>query len=191
MEKSPKPTVGPRPQQRGGARNENKDQHRINTQIRAREVRLVGDNVEQGVYSIQEALRMADELELDLIEISPNAEPPVCKILDYQKYLYQQKKRQKEQKAKAAKVVVKEIRFGPQTDDHDYNFKLKHAIEFLKEGAKVKAYVFFKGRSILFKEQGEVLLLRFVNDLEEYGKADNMPVLEGKRMIIMISPKKK
>ena len=190
MDNKPKPTGG-RLQQRGGARNENKDQHRINTQIRAREVRLVGDNVEQGVYSIQEALRMANELELDLIEISPNAEPPVCKILDYQKYLYQQKKRQKEQKAKAAKVVVKEIRFGPQTDDHDYNFKLKHAIEFLKEGAKVKAYVFFKGRSILFKEQGEVLLLRFVNDLEEYGKAENMPVLEGKRMIIMITPKKK
>ncbi|MBE6306357.1 MAG: translation initiation factor IF-3 [Bacteroidaceae bacterium] len=191
MDNKPKPAGGQRPQQRGGARNENKDQHRINTQIRAREVRLVGDNVEQGVYSLQEALRMADELELDLIEISPNAEPPVCKILDYQKYLYQQKKRQKEQKAKAAKVVVKEIRFGPQTDDHDYNFKLKHAIEFLKEGAKVKAYVFFKGRSILFKEQGEVLLLRFVNDLEEYGKAENMPVLEGKRMIIMITPKKK
>ena len=189
MDNKPKPTGG-RPQQRGGARNENKDQHRINTQIRAREVRLVGDNVEQGVYSIQEALRMADELELDLIEISPNAEPPVCKILDYQKYLYQQKKRQKEQKAKAAKVVVKEIRFGPQTDDHDYNFKLKHAIEFLKEGAKVKAYVFFKGRSILFKEQGEVLLLRFANDLEEYGKVDQMPVLEGKRMTIFISPKK-
>ncbi len=191
MEKKPKPTVVPRPQQRNGARNENKEQHRTNNQIRAREVRLVGDNVEQGVYSLQEALRIADELELDLIEISPTAEPPVCKILDYQKFLYQQKKRQKEQKAKAAKVVVKEIRFGPQTDDHDYNFKLKHAIEFLKEGAKVKAYVFFKGRSILFKEQGEVLLLRFVNDLEDYGKADNMPVLEGKRMIIMISPKKK
>lgn len=191
MENKPKQTGVPRPQKQRGGRNENKDQHRINTQIRAREVRLVGDNVEQGVYSLQEALRLADDLELDLIEISPNAEPPVCKILDYQKYLYQQKKRQKEQKAKAAKVVVKEIRFGPQTDDHDYNFKLKHAVEFLKEGAKVKAYVFFKGRSILFKEQGEVLLLRFVNDLEEYGKAENMPVLEGKRMIIMITPKKK
>lgn len=191
MDNKPKPTGGMRQQQRQGGRNENKDQHRINNHIRAREVRLVGDNVEQGVYSLQEALRIADEMELDLIEISPNAEPPVCKILDYQKYLYQQKKRQKEQKAKAAKIVVKEIRFGPQTDDHDYNFKLKHAVEFLKEGAKVKAYVFFKGRSILFKEQGEVLLLRFVNDLEEYGKAENMPVLEGKRMIIMITPKKK
>jgi len=154
-------------------------------------VRLVGDNVEAGIYSIQEALRMAQEQELDLVEISPTAEPPVCKILDYQKFLYQQKKRQKEQKAKSTKVVVKEIRFGPQTDDHDYNFKLKHAIGFLQEGAKVKAYVFFKGRSILFKEQGEVLLLRFANDLEEYGKVDQMPLLEGKRMTIMLSPKKK
>ena len=163
----------------------------INEQIRAREVRLVGDNVETGVYSIAEALRIADDQGLDLIEISPNAEPPVCKILDYQKFLYQQKKRLKEQKAKSTKVVVKEIRFGPQTDDHDYNFKLKHAVGFLKEGAKVKAYVFFKGRSILFKEQGEVLLLRFANDLEEYGKVEQMPVLEGKRMILMISPKKK
>ena len=151
----------------------------------------MGDNVETGVYSIQEALKMAEEQELDLVEISPTAQPPVCKILDYQKFLYQQKKRQKEQKAKATKVVVKEIRFGPQTDDHDYNFKLKHAIGFLQEGAKVKAYVFFKGRSILFKEQGEVLLLRFANDLEEYGKVDQMPLLEGKRMIIMLSPKKK
>ncbi|MEE0978409.1 MAG: translation initiation factor IF-3 [Muribaculaceae bacterium] len=163
----------------------------MNERIRAREVRIVGDNVENGVYTIQEALRMADEMGLDLIEISPTAQPPVCKILDYQKFLYQQKKRQKEQKAKATKVVVKEIRFGPQTDDHDYNFKLKHAISFLQEGSKVKAYVFFKGRSILFKEQGEVLLLRFANDLEEYGKVEQMPLLEGKRMIIMLSPKKK
>ena len=170
---------------------ENKDQHAINEQIRAREVRLVGDNVEQGVYPIAEALRIADEMDLDLIEISPNAEPPVCRVLDYQKFLYQQRKRLKEQKAKSTKVVVKEIRFGPQTDDHDYNFKLKHAQGFLNEGAKVKAYVFFKGRSILFKEQGEVLLLRFANDLEEYGKVEQMPVLEGKRMILMISPKKK
>ncbi|MDE5573382.1 MAG: translation initiation factor IF-3 [Muribaculaceae bacterium] len=168
-----------------------KDQHAINDRIRAKEVRLVGDNVENGIYPIQQALNIADELGLDLIEISPTAEPPVCKILDYQKYLYQQKKRQKEQKAKATKVVVKEIRFGPQTDDHDYNFKLKHAISFLQEGSKVKAYVFFKGRSILFKEQGEVLLLRFANDLEEYGKVEQMPLLEGKRMIIMITPKKK
>lgn len=162
----------------------------INEQIRAREVRLVGDNVTPGIYSIHDALHQAEELELDLVEISPTAEPPVCKILDYQKYLYQQKKKQKEIKAKATKVVIKEIRFGPQTDDHDYNFKLRHAIGFLQEGAKVKAYVFFKGRSILFKEQGEVLLLRFANDLEEYGKLDQMPVLEGKRMTIMLSPKK-
>ena len=136
-------------------------------------------------------MRIADELELDLVEISPNAAPPVCKIVDYQKFLYQQKKREKEQKAKAAKVVVKEIRFGPQTDNHDYEFKLKHAKGFLEEGAKVKAYVFFKGRSILFKEQGEILLLRFANDLEEFAKVDSMPVLEGKRMILMLSPKKK
>ena len=163
----------------------------INEHIRAREVRLVGDNVTVGIYSIHEALKIAEDLELDLVEISPNAEPPVCKVLDYQKYLYQQKKKAKEIKAKSTKIVVKEIRFGHQTDDNDYNFKLKHAIGFLQEGAKVKAYVFFKGRSILFKEQGEVLLLRFANDLEDYGKVEQMPVLEGKRMIIMLSPKKK
>lgn len=151
----------------------------------------MGDNVEQGVFSLEKALQIADELELDLVEISPNAEPPVCKVIDYQKFLYQQKKREKELKSKQVKVVVKEIRFGPQTDDHDYEFKLRHAIEFLKEGAKIKAFVFFKGRSILFKEQGEVLLLRFANDLEEYGKVDQMPLLEGKRMIITLSPKKK
>ena len=135
-------------------------------------------------------MRIADHLELDLVEISPNAVPPVCKIVDYQKFLYQQKKRDKEQKAKSTRIVVKEIRFGPQTDDHDYNFKLKHAIEFLKDGNKVKAYVFFKGRSILFKEQGEVILSRFATDLEEYGKPDKLPQLEGKRMIINFSPKK-
>jgi len=167
-----------------------KDQYRINERIRVREVRLVGENIETGVYTLQEALRIADDLSLDLVEISPNADPPVCKITDYQKFVYQQKKRQKEQKAKSVKVIVKEIRFGPQTDDHDYNFKLKHAISFLKEGAKVKAYVFFKGRSILFKDQGEVLLLRFANDLEDYGKVEMMPALEGKRMSIMFSPKK-
>lgn len=193
MEK--KPFNGPQPNRNNGGQRRGdknaKDPYMINDQIRAREVRLVGDNVEIGVYSIAEALKIADEQGLDLIEISPNAEPPVCKILDYQKFLYQQKKRLKEQKAKSTKVIVKEIRFGPQTDDHDYNFKLKHALGFLKEGAKVKAYVFFKGRSILFKEQGEVLLLRFANDLEEYGKVEQMPVLEGKRMILMISPKKK
>ena len=141
--------------------------------------------------SIQDALRLADSMELDLVEISPSADPPVCRIVDYQKFLYQQKKKQKEIKLKSTKVVVKEIRFGPNTDDHDYNFKLKHAIKFLEEGAKVKAYVFFKGRSILFKEQGEVLLLRFANDLEEYGKPDQLPKLEGKRMIVSFSPKPK
>ncbi len=183
---SSRPRPGQRPQHGQGKQNP----HAINEQIRANEVRLVGDNVEQGIYPIDKALRIAHELELDLIEISPNAEPPVCRVLDYQKFLYQQKKRLKEQKAKAAKVVVKEIRFGPQTDDHDYNFKVKHAIGFLKEGSKVKAYVFFRGRSILFKEQGEVLLLRFANDLEEYGKVEMMPVLEGKRMTIMLTPLK-
>jgi len=167
-----------------------KDQYRINEKIRTREVRLVGDNVEQGVFPIVEALKIAEELNLDLIEISPNAVPPVCRILDYQKFIYQQKKRQKEQKAKSVKIVVKEIRFGPQTDDHDYNFKLKHAKSFLEEGAKVKAYVFFKGRSILFKEQGEVLLLRFADDLEDYAKVEQLPALEGKKMIIMLTPKK-
>jgi translation initiation factor IF-3 len=141
--------------------------------------------------NLSDALRLADEMELDLVEISPNADPPVCKIVDYQKFLYQQKKKQKEIKANAAKIVVKEIRFGPNTDDHDYNFKLKHAINFLEEGAKVRAYVFFKGRSILFKDQGEKLLARFVSDLDEYGKVDQTPRLEGKRMIIILSPKKK
>ena len=183
--------AGSRPPFQGPRMPRKEEPYAINDRIRAREVRVVGDNVENGVYPIQQALKMADELELDLVEISPTAQPPVCKILDYQKFLYQQKKRLKEQKAKATKVVVKEIRFGPQTDDHDYNFKLKHAQSFLQEGSKVKAYVFFKGRSILFKEQGEVLLLRFANDLEELGKVEQMPVLEGKRMIIMISPKKK
>ncbi len=187
----PRPS-GPRPQQaRRDPRQTKQAPNNINEFIRAREVRLVGDNVTPGIYSIQEARKIADELELDLVEISAQADPPVCKILDYQKFLYQQKKKAKEIKAKSTKVVVKEIRFGPQTDDHDYNFKLKHAIGFLQEGAKVKAYVFFKGRSILFKEQGEVLLLRFASDLEEYGKVEQMPVLEGKRMIIMFSPKKK
>ena len=181
----------PRPgQQRGRGGDRRNDPYVINERIRAREVRLVGDNVEQGIYPIQQALRLAEQQELDLVEISPNAEPPVCRIIDYQKFLYQQKKRQKEQKQKATKVVVKEIRFGPQTDAHDYQFKLKHAQEFLEEGNKVRAYVFFRGRSILFKEQGEVLLLRFANDLEEYGKVEQMPVLEGKRMIIMLTPKK-
>jgi translation initiation factor IF-3 len=173
-------------------KNDLKGQYRINEQIRAKEVRIVGDDdIEPKVYSIFEAVKMAQERELDLVEISPNAQPPVCRIIDYSKFLYQQKKRAKEQKAKQVKVNVKEIRFGPQTDDHDYNFKLKHAKGFLEDGDKVKAYVFFKGRSILFKEQGEVLLLRFANDLEDYAKVDQLPVLEGKRMIISLSPKKK
>jgi len=165
--------------------------HRINNRITARTVRVVGDDIEPRIMSIQEALKLADEKELDLVEISPNADPPVCKIIDYQKFLYQQKKKQKELKAKATKIVVKEIRFGPNTDEHDYNFKLKHAIKFLEEGAKVRAYVFFKGRSILFSEQGEVLLLRFANDLEEYGKVEQLPKLEGKRMFLTVTPKKK
>lgn len=151
----------------------------------------MGEGIDQQVMSIQEAIKLADEMELDLVEISPTADPPVCKIVDYQKFLYQLKKKQKEMKANATKIVVKEIRFGPNTDEHDYNFKLKHALKFLEEGSKVRAYVFFKGRSILFKEQGEVLLLRFANDLEEYGKVEQLPRLEGKRMIISIAPKKK
>ena len=167
-----------------------KFQYRVNGQIRAREVRIVGDDVESVVMPTSKALQMAEQKGLDLVEISPNAQPPVCRMIDYSKFLYQQKKRQKELKAKQVKVEVKEIRFGPQTDEHDYNFKLKHAKEFLSDGDKVKAYVFFRGRSILFKEQGEVLLLRFANDLEEYGKVEQMPVLEGKRMIIFIAPKK-
>lgn len=174
------------------AKNDLKGQYRINEQIRAKEVRIAGDEgIEAQVVPIFQALKMAEERELDLVEISPNAQPPVCRIIDYSKFLYQQKKRQKEQKAKQVKVNVKEIRFGPQTDDHDYNFKLKHAKGFLEDGDKVKAYVFFKGRSILFKEQGEVLLLRFANDLEDFAKVDQMPVLEGKRMTIFLSPKKK
>ncbi|NLO72090.1 MAG: translation initiation factor IF-3 [Porphyromonadaceae bacterium] len=165
--------------------------HRINEKIRGvKEVRLVGDNVEQGIVSFQEAMRIADDLELDLVEISATVSPPVCRIIDYQKFLYHQRKREKENKAKSSRIEVKEIRFGPQTDDHDYNFKLKHAVKFLQDGDKVKAFVFFKGRSILFKEQGEEILLRFANDLEEYAKVDQLPKLEGKRMIIMLSPKK-
>ena len=155
-------------------------------------MRVVGESIEgQGVMSIQDALKLADDQELDLVEISPQADPPVCKIIDYQKFLYQQKKKQKEMKAKAAKIVVKEIRFGPNTDEHDYNFKLKHAQSFLQEGAKVKAFVFFKGRSILYKEQGEILLLRLANDLEELGKVEQLPKLEGKRMSVLLTPKGK
>jgi len=151
---------------------------------------LVGDNVEIGVYRTSKALAIAKEQELDLVEISPKANPPVCKVIDYKKFLYEQKKREKAQKANAVKVVVKEIRFGPNTDDHDYEFKKKHAIKFLQDGAKVKAYVFFKGRSIIFKDQGQILLLRLAQDLEDYGKLEGMPKLMGKRMTIFIQPKK-
>ena len=167
-----------------------KSQYRVNEQIRARDVRIVGDDIESQVMSTRDALHLAEQKGVDLVEISPNAEPPVCRLIDYSKFIYQQKKRQKEMKAKQVKIDVKEIRFGPQTDDHDYNFKLKHAMGFLSDGDKVKAYVFFRGRSILFKEQGEVLLLRFAQDLEEYGKVESMPVLEGKRMTMFIAPKK-
>jgi translation initiation factor IF-3 len=171
-------------------KNDNmKNQYRVNEQIRVREVRIVGDG-DSTVVSTREALDMARNQGVDLVEISPNANPPVCRLIDYSKFLYQQKKRQKEMKAKQVKVEVKEIRFGPQTDEHDYQFKLKHAKEFLQEGNKVRAYVFFRGRSILFKEQGEVLLLRFANDLEEFGKVEGMPSLEGKKMFLYLAPKK-
>ena len=165
------------------------NQHRVNEQIRVREVRIVGDDGSM-VVPTRQALDMARQQGVDLVEISPNANPPVCRIIDYSKFLYQQKKRAKEMKAKQVKQEVKEIRFGPQTDDHDYNFKLKHAKEFLTEGNKGRAYVFFRGRSILFKEQGEVLLLRFANDLEECGKVEQMPSLEGKKMFLYLAPKK-
>ena len=187
----PKPQ-GPNPQQRRDDRDnrgKEKDQHRINEQIDADKVRLTGDNVTPGIYSIAEALRIAERQEMDLVEIAAQANPPVCRVIDYQKFCYQQKKKAKEIKAKAAKIVVKEIRFGPQTDDHDFNFKLRHAMDFLADGAKVKAYVFFRGRSILFKEQGEAILNRFVDELVDYGKLEGKPVLEGKRMIIMLQPK--
>jgi len=153
-------------------------------------VRLVGDNVETGIYQLRDAQALAEEQELDLVEISPKANPPVCKIMDYKKYLYEQKKKQKEIKAKTAKIVVKEIRLGPNIDDHDFNFKLKHAIKFLQDGAKVKVDVFFKGRSIIYKDKGEFVLLRFAQELEEYGKVEKLPKLEGKRMIMIIAPKK-
>ena len=170
--------------------NKLKVTYRVNAQIRVPQVRIVGDGIESQVVSISRALQMADDMGVDLVEISPNAEPPVCRLIEFTKFIYQQKKHAKEVKAKQVKVEVKEIRFGPQTDDHDYEFKLKHAKGFLSEGDKVKAYVFFKGRSILFKEQGEVLLLRFAQDLEDYGKVESMPTLDGKRMTMYIAPKK-
>mgnify|MGYP001187131996 CR=1 FL=1 len=165
------------------------EQHRINQNIKIAEVRLVGENVEQGVYETREALELAKDQELDLVEISPKAVPPVCRIIDYKKFLYQQKKKQKEIKSKTVKVVVKEIRFGPNTDEHDFKFKLNHAKKFLEEGSKVKAYVFFKGRTIVFKDRGEILLLKFAQELEEIGKVEMLPKMEGKKMNMMLAPK--
>ncbi len=189
----PKPTYPPKPRpQQGPQGKQQQGEHRINSQITAPQVRVVSDELEGAqVMAIRDAIALADQMEMDLIEISPKADPPVCRIADYQKFLYQQKKKAKEIKAKQTKVVIKEIRFGPQTDDHDYNFKLRHAQNFLQEGAKVKAYVFFRGRSIVFSEQGQILLLRFATDLEEYGKVEMMPKLEGKRMTMMLAPKPK
>lgn len=174
--------------QRGGQKKD--DPHRINERITSPMVRVVGENVDNEIHSIKDALRLADELGLDLVEISPNANPPVCKLMDYKKFLFDQKKKQKEIKAKATKVVVKEIRLGPQTDDHDFEFKLNHAKRFLEEGAKVKVDVFFHGRSIAYKEQGEIILLKFAQALQDFGKLEAMPKLEGKRMIMMVAPKK-
>jgi len=174
---------GRRPMRRKGP------QHRINAHIRVPEVRLVGDNVEMGVYPTAEARRIAEEQELDLVEISPNANPPVCKVIDYNKFIYEQKKKQKEMKSKAKQTVVKEIRFGPNTSDHDFEFKLNHAKRFLESGEKVRAFVHFRGRSIVFKDKGEILLLRFAQALEEYGKVELLPKMEGKRMFLTVAPK--
>ena len=189
---------GPRPPGGGGGRRPfrgrviKEDPHRINNKIfGVNEVRLVGENIEQGVYPFSQALRMAEDVGLDLVEISPTAIPVVCRIIEYKKFLYDLKKKQKEIKAKQATVEMKEIRFGPNTDEHDVNFKLKHARNFLEEGHKVKAFVFFRGRSIVFKERGEILLLKFAQDLEDIGLVESMPKLEGKRMIMFLIPKKK
>ncbi|OFX19904.1 MAG: translation initiation factor IF-3 [Bacteroidetes bacterium GWA2_31_9] len=171
--------------------DDGRSKYNINLQIRAKFVRVVGENVEPGILPIQDALRMAEDLGLDLVEISPTADPPVCKVVDLQKFLYQQKKKLKEQKAKTVKVIIKEIRFGPNTDDHDFNFKLKHAIKFIEEGAKVKAFVFFKGRSIMYNEQGKKLLEKFAAELEDYAKIEQYPKLEGKRMFMILTPKPK
>lgn len=168
-----------------------RDEHKINDKIRALEIRLIIDGAEPQVLSLKDALASAEEQDLDLVEISPNAVPPVCKIMDYRKFLYNQKRKQKELKAKQSKVVIKEIRFGPNTDDHDFNFKMEHARKFLDEGNKVKAYVFFRGRTIVFKDRGEILLLKFAQELADHGVVEQMPKLEGKRMTIMINPKKK
>ncbi|AEE53000.1 translation initiation factor IF-3 [Haliscomenobacter hydrossis] len=182
---------------------EDKGQFRLNDQIRVPQIRLVGDNMEQlsefigveiksgEVYNTRDALQWAEKSELDLVEISPNAVPPVVRIIDYNKFLYEKKKKEKEIKAKAAKTVIKEIRFGPNTDDHDFEFKVRHAKTFLEENAKVKAYVNFRGRTIVFKDRGELLLLKFLKELEEFGSPESLPKLEGRRMIVMIAPKKK
>ncbi|MBP5557286.1 MAG: translation initiation factor IF-3 [Bacteroidales bacterium] len=176
---------------RRGAPPKKEAAHKINEYITAPTVRVVGDGLEPQIVSLREALAIAERMELDLVEISPQAAPPVCKVMDYQKFLYEQKRKEKEQKAKSVKVVVKEIRLGPQTDDHDFEFKTNHAIRFLKEGSKVKVGVFFKGRSIVYKDQGELILLKFAQAVEEYGKPEQMPKLEGKRMFIVINPIKK
>ena len=185
----PAPGPGGRPPFRG--RRSLEPEHKLNNRIMAREVRLVGENVEVGVYPTAEAIKMAEAQELDLVEISPNAEPPVCKIVDYKKFLYEQKKKKKEQKANTVKQEVKEIRFGPNTDEHDFDFKVKHAERFLTEGNKVRAFVFFKGRAIVYKERGEVLLLQFAQKLSEVGKVEQLPRLEGKKMFLMMAPKGK
>ncbi|TAH39211.1 MAG: translation initiation factor IF-3 [Bacteroidetes bacterium] len=184
----PRPVFGRSPFQRGRGPLKREAEHRINELIRAPEVRLVGDNITSDVYSREDALKLAKELEMDLVEIVPTAEPPVCRIIEYQKFLYDKKKKEKEMKAKQGKQVVKEIRFGPNTDEHDFNFKVKHAITFLDEGNKVKAYVHFKGRSIAYKEKGEIILLKFAQALEEYGKVELMPKLEGNRMFLHLAP---
>ncbi len=178
-----------RPYNNNNRRNSrDKEEHRINEAIREREVRLTGDNVPNGVFPIAKALSIAEKEGLDLVEIAPNAKPPVCRVIDYQKFVYEQKKREKEQRAKATKVVIKEVRFGPQTDDHDYNFKLKHARSFIEDGAKVRTYVFFRGRSIVFKDQGEELLLRLATDLKDVAQVESMPSMEGKRMYMILAP---
>ncbi|MCX6273653.1 MAG: translation initiation factor IF-3 [Bacteroidetes bacterium] len=184
----PRPPFTPRPYGRYGGPRKREAEHRINELIKAPQVRLVGDNVVSDIYPIEEALRMAKEQEHDLVEVVPTADPPVCKIIDYQKFLYDKKKKEKELKAKQIKQVVKEIRFGPNTDDHDFNFKLKHAINFLEEGNKVKAYVHFRGRAIAYKEKGEIILLKFAQELAEYGKVEMMPKLEGNRMFLFLAP---
>lgn len=185
----PRPNNGLKPGFISRGRKSLEPEHKLNEKIRASQVRLVGENIEVGIYSIQEALKISESLELDLIEISPNAEPPVCKIADYKKFLYEQKKKKKELKANSVKQEVKEIRFGPNTDDHDFEFKVKHAEKFLGEGNKVRAFVFFKGRSIVYKERGEVLLLQFAQRLSEVGKVEQLPRLEGKKMFLLMAPK--